>query len=240
MEVISELYLVSSQDDPRQFANPSALSACAKRLLLECGFLEAYLQSAASLMNSEPLPGGFGGKERDVVAYILRRDWIGRAQNCCGMSSANVDYLVGHANLKSAAVDYTNPDVQLMLARQLERHVILPKYSRHPCFSPVMAKPGRTKKLLLEGYNGYRICAEDGPLEIGYTYTTEESGEWIWIETNNMLLSSIQSESGRMDSPQKCKGRLPVGKTHPLAYYQEIIERARQIDLAKFNEKEEK
>lgn len=237
---ISELYLVSSQDDPRQFANPSALSACAKRLLLECGFLEAYLQSAASLMNSEPLPGGFGGKERDVVAYILRRDWIGRAQNCCGMSSANVDYLVGHANLKSAAVDYTNPDVQLMLARQLERHVILPKYSRHPCFSPVMAKPGRTKKLLLEGYNGYRICAEDGPLEIGYTYTTEESGEWIWIETNNMLLSSIQSESGRMDSPQKCKGRLPVGKTHPLAYYQEIIERARQIDLAKFNEKEEK
>ena len=237
---ISQLYLVSSEDDPAQFADPSDLSAYAKRLLLECGFLEAYLKSAASLTNSEPLPGGFGGKERDVVAYILRRDWIGRAQNCCGMSSANVDYLVGHANLKSAAVDYTNPDVQLMLARQLERHVILPKYSRHPCFSPVMAKPGRTKKLLLEGYNGYRICAEDGPLEIGYTYTTEESGERIWIETNNMFLSSIQSESGRMDSPQKCKGRLPVGRTHPLAYYQEIIERARQIDLAKFNEKEEK
>ena len=237
---ISELYLVSSQDDPRQFANPSALSACAKRLLLECGFLEAYLQSAASLMNSEPLPGGFGGKERDVVAYILRRDWIGRAQNCCGMSSVDVDYLVGHANSKSASVDYTNPDVQRTLALQLERYVLLPDFSRHPRFSPIIAKPGRTKKLLLEDYNAYHICAEDGPVEIEFVYTTEESGEWVRVETDGTILTPIQSESGGKDSPQKCKGRLPVGKAYPLTHYQENIQRAGQIDLAKLNKKEEK
>lgn len=237
---ISGLYLVSSKDDPAQFADPSDLSAYAKRLLLKCGFLEAYLKSAASLTNSEPAPGGFGGKERDVVAYILRRDWIGRAQNCCGMSSADVDYLVGHANSKSASVDYTNPDVQRTLALQLERYVLLPDFSRHPRFSPIIAKPGRTKKLLLEDYNAYRICAEDGPLEIEFVYTTEESGEWVWVETDGTILTPIQSESGGKDSPQKCKGHLPVRKVHPLTYYQENIKRAGQIDLAKLNEKEEK
>ena len=237
---ISGLYLVSSEDDPAQFADPSDLSAYAKRLLLECGFLEAYLKSAASLTNSEPLPGGFGGKERDVVAYILRRDWIGRAQNCCGMSSVDVDYLVGHANSKSASVDYTNPDVQRTLALQLERYVLLPDFSRHPRFSPIIAKPGRTKKLLLEDYNAYHICAEDGPVEIEFVYTTEESGEWVRVETDGTILTPIQSESGGKDSPQKCKGRLPVGKVYPLTHYQENIKRAGQIDLAKLNEKEEK
>ena len=237
---ISQLYLVSSEDDPTQFADPSDLSAYAKRLLLECGFLEAYLKSAASLTNSEPLPGGFGGKERDVVAYILRRDWIGRAQNCCGMSSVDVDYLVGHANSKSASVDYTNPDVQRTLALQLERYVLLPDFSRHPRFSPIIAKPGRTKKLLLEDYNAYHICAEDGPVEIEFVYTTEESGEWVRVETDGTILTPIQSESGGKDSPQKCKGRLPVGKVYPLTHYQENIQRAGQIDLAKLNKKEEK
>ena len=49
------------------------------------------------------------------------------------MSSANVDYLVGHANLKSAAVDYTNPDVQLMPApiNQLST-ISIPSTSPHP------------------------------------------------------------------------------------------------------------
>lgn len=237
---ISGLYLVSTEDDPAQFADPSDLSAYAKSLLLECGFLEAYLKSAASLINSEPLPGGFGGKERDVVAYILRRDWIGRAQNRCGMSSVDVDYLVGHANPKSASVDYTNPDVQRTLALQLERYVLLPDFSRHPRFSPIIAKPGRTKKLLLEDYNAYHICAEDGPVEIEFVYTTEESGEWVRVETDGTILTPIQSESGGKDSPQKCKGRLPVGKAYPLTHYQENIKRAGQIDLAKLNKKEEK
>lgn len=237
---ISQLYLVSSEDDPAQFADPSDLSAYAKRLLLECGFLEAYLKSAASLTNSEPAPGGFGGKERDVVAYILRRDWIGRAQNCCGMSSVDVDYLVGHANSKSASVDYTNPDVQRTLALQLERYVLLPDFSRHPRFSPIIAKPGRTKKLLLEDYNAYHICAEDGPVEIEFVYTTEESGEWVRVETDGTILTPIQSESGGKDSPQKCKGRLPVGKVYPLTHYQENIKRAGQIDVAKLNKKEKK
>lgn len=231
---ISKLYLVSSEDDPGQFADPSDLSAYAKSLLLECGFLEAYLKSAASLTNSDPAPGGFGGKERDVVAYILRRDWIGRAQNCCGMSSVDVDYLVGHANSKSASVDYTNPDVQRMLALQLERYVFLPDFSRHPCFSPIIVKPGHAKKLLLEDYNAYHICAEDGPVEIEYVYTSEESGECICIETDGTNLTPIQSESGGKDSPQKCKGRLPVGKVYPLTHYQENIQRAGRIDLTKF------
>ena len=171
-EELAAMPFVSSQLDPAQYADPSALPAYAKTLLLKCGYKEEYLNTAYTLMDQEPDLGGHNGKEQDVVAYILRRDWVGRAANCCGMSAVDIDYLIGHANRKKCATDYTNPDVQRTLARQLERYVFLPDCSRHPSFAPISAKPGRKKKVSLDDYSAYRICAESGPLEIKFVYNT--------------------------------------------------------------------
>lgn len=230
-EELAAMPFVSSQLDPAQYADPSALSAYAKTLLLKCGYKEEYLNTAYTLMDQEPDLGGHNGKEQDVVAYILRRDWVGRAANCCGMSAVDIDYLIGHANRKKCVTDYTNPDVQRTLARQLERYVFLPDCSRHPSFAPISAKPGRKKKVSLDDYSAYRICAESGPLEIKFVYNTTEANESICIRTNGKFLTKVESDSGEIDTPMKRKARLPVGVVHPHSYYQRLIEQAKQIDL---------
>ena len=72
-EEIWEMPLVSDPDDPCKYADPSALSSYAKALLLTCGYSQERFQLAASLSVREPLDVD-GPPEKDVTAYILRRD----------------------------------------------------------------------------------------------------------------------------------------------------------------------
>ena len=187
-------------------------------------------------MDLDPLFDENGRKETDVVAYILRRDWIGRAANICGMSEADIAYLTGHVYPDKHAADYGNPDVQRTLALQLERYVFLPEYSRNPYFMPTALNHDSTKRkrMYLEDYNGYRLLAENGTLEIRFRYQTGESGESIRIETNGTLVSPVSPECGPPDTPEKRMNRPLVGELHPRAYYEKLAEEAEEIGLKEF------
>ena len=84
---------------------------------------KANFRLIAALTRREPDLDSDGVPDTDVSAYALRRDWAGRAIHICGMASADVDYLMGHKNSDTKEKDYTNYDVQLDIARQLECHI---------------------------------------------------------------------------------------------------------------------
>lgn len=232
---IAQMPLVSSSSDPTQFADPSALSGYAKELLLACGYEEERMRAAYLLMEIEPDPDGQGGKDTEVATYILRRDWLSRAIHCCGLSAADVDYLIGHANEANQQTDYTNPDVQRELALQIERYVFLPDNTRNPYYAPIHVKPGRIKVTDIEGFNGYRVVTEDGPVEIQFDLTTGESGETFTLTTNGQFSVPVSHQYSRPDSPEKRRGRPLVRGLKPRSYYQALIARAKEIDLTRFS-----
>lgn len=230
-EEILEMPLVSDPNDPRKYADPSDLSSYAKALLLTCGYSQEHFRLAASLSVREPLDVG-GPPEKDVTAYILRRDWAGRASNVCGLSSADVDYLIGHKNPATKERDYTNPDVQKEIAQKLERYVFLPEYSRHPYFNPICPEQGMTVDL--EGYTAYRIRAAEGAIEVKLDIGTAECGEPITIWTNGTMKSPVEQRSGAKDTPELRRTRPLIGSIHPDSYYQELKEVAGKVDISKF------
>ena len=236
-EEVAEMPLVSSSNGPCQYADPSSLSAFVKELLLLCGFTKEGFRLAASLSKREPDLDSEGVPETDVSAYILRRDWAGRAVHLCGLSPADVDYLLGHKNSAVKEKDYTNRDVQEDLARQLERYVFLPEYSRNPYYCPICLTPGKTTDLT--GYSGYCITASDHPIEVTLRITTSECGEQLIFTTDGTMVSPPKPQIGEKDTPKRRENRPMIGPTTSPDKYQEWIEQAEQIDISKWNDKKE-
>lgn len=231
-EELLEMPLVSDSNDPCRYADPSKLSSYAKKLLLVCGYSQVSFQLAASLVVREPDLDIDGTSETDVTAYILRRDWVGRAMNVCGMTAADVDYLVGHKNPGTRKKDYTNPDIQQSIALQLERYVFLPEYSKHPYFAPACLKPG--KPVDLDGYNAYCIRGGEKPMDVTVDIVTAECGESIIISTNGTVISTVEQKNGAKDSPEMRETRPLIGAVPPPSYYQDLEGQAQSIDISEF------
>lgn len=234
-EKITEMPLVSHPDDPCRYANPSSLSAFVKELLQLCGFQKADFQLVAALTRREPDLDSDGVPDTDVSAYALRRDWAGRAIHLCGMSSADVDYLMGHKNSDTKDKDYTNYDVQSDIARQLERHTFLPEYSRHPYYNAICPVPGKT--IDLTGYSAYRITAGKEPIEVTLRVTTGESGDRVDFITDGTVVSPPEPQTGAKDAPRLRENRPVISPVTSSDKYQKWIEEAEQIDISKWNDK---
>lgn len=234
-EEIDEMPLVSSPDDPYRYADPSGLSAFVKELLLLCGFTKENFRLVAALTRREPDLDSDGVPETDVSAYALRRDWTGRAVHVCGMTSADVDYLLGHKNPMTKEKDYTNHDVQEDIARQLERYVFLPEYSCHPYYRAICPTPGKTVDLA--EYSGYRITASDGPIEVTLRVTSRESGDPLIFTTDGTVVSPPEPQTGAKDSPRLRENRPMIGPVTSPDLYREWIQQAEQIDLSKWSDK---
>ena len=117
---------------------PSTLSDYVKNLLLEAGLTNRQLQGTIELMQQQPDIVD-SEKERDICAYILRRDWVGRAANC-GMSSVALDYYIGHRNDRVDPSAYLDEAKSLDTAHLMDRCVYLPECSLHPVFCPIGLK----------------------------------------------------------------------------------------------------
>lgn len=234
-EEIVEMPLVSHPDDPCRYADPSSLSAFVKELLQLCGFKKADFRLVAALTRREPDLDSDGVPETDVSAYALRRDWAGRAIHLCGMTSADVDYLMGHKNSEAKDEDYTNEDLQADIARQLERHTFLPEYSRHPYYNVICPVPGQT--IDLAGYSGYRITAGEDPIEVTLQVTTSESGNRLVLTTDGTVVSQPEPQTGEKDSPRLRENRPMIGPVTSPDKYQKWIDQAEQIDISKWSDK---
>ena len=234
-EDIAEMPLVSYPDDPCRYADPSSLSAFVRELLQLCGFKKKDFRLIAALTKREPDLDSDGVPETDVSAYALRRDWAGRAIHLCGMTSADVDYLMGHKNSEAKGRDYTNYDLQTDIAKQLERHVFLPAYSRHPYYNAIC--PGLGKTVDLVGYSGYRITAGKEPIEVTLRVTTSESGNRLVFTTDGTVVSPPELQTGAKDSLRLRENRPMIGSVTSSDEYRKWIAEAERIDISKWSDK---
>lgn len=128
--------------DPSDTSNlvcdPRKLSATLREMLMGAGLTAEDFAAAEQAMREKPDYDGFGRPVFDVCAYILRRDWASRARNVCGLTSLEIDILMGH---RVSIPKKKREDLRLIeslkgLSKKLERYVHDPKFSQHPGIVP--------------------------------------------------------------------------------------------------------
>jgi integrase len=134
IETISTLPIVSQNANYGEFVDSSVLSEYARRILIACGITESAISASRFLLNDDPDTQNPDFTEKDITAYILRRDFASRCGNICGLSTSDIDYLLGHISQNKTIKDYSNFDTQKMLAGMLERAILHPNYTRNPLY----------------------------------------------------------------------------------------------------------
>ena len=111
--------------------DPRKLSARLRTMLMEAGLDAEYLEAAERDALKE-------SRSQDVSAYVIRRDWASRARNVCGLTSMEIDVLLGHdvSIPQKYRDDMAHHTKQAELARKLERHIHNAAYSAHPGIRP--------------------------------------------------------------------------------------------------------
>lgn len=141
--------------DEEPLCDPRKLSAIVKEMLISSGLHENQYFSAESAMREKPDYDAFNKPIYDVAAYILRRDWASRARNICGLTSSEIDYLLGHKIAKKNRADYPSLAKQEEIAHKLDRYVHDPAVSRHPKYRPY--KLGHAVDIDLMPYDMTRV-----------------------------------------------------------------------------------
>lgn len=118
--------------------DPRKLSATLREMLMDAGLTAEDFAAAEQAMREKPDYDGFGRPVFDVCAYILRRDWSSRARNVCGLTSLEIDCLLGHRIRipKKMREDFRLVENLTKLSKKLERYVHDPEHSRHPGIVP--------------------------------------------------------------------------------------------------------
>ena len=133
--------LIGDYDAPKpEIKRTAELSAWIKKALKECGLEKAFEEAAERLLIEEPDFNDDGTRCYDIHAYILRRDRSVRWLNICGISPADVDYYLGHANdLSTAEVsNFKTPEYHRHNALLLENYVYDPAITRQSFLCPAL------------------------------------------------------------------------------------------------------
>lgn len=213
-----------TEESEPNWADPNALSAYGKALLLACGYGEAMLEEMTTLMKVEPDHDADGNPITEVAVYIARRDYIGRCCNCCGMSSDDVDYLVGHKRKTDGFVDYGNAIVQRDLADQLNRYCF--RYQKLPDEGVIR----------LEGQQKYWLEPVDYDRVVEFSLCANEANDEIQLSFVGKL-DSIEAELGERDTPAKRQHRPIFGVSYSKQFYDQIEEYVANMDLEHFKNK---
>lgn len=220
---IKKMPFVSTLKDPTKRASRAELSDYAKALLLECGCTASYLRSAQHLMDLEPDYDPLGNKEDSVSAYVLRRDWISRAANVCGMPSSVIDHHIGHKSRKLNGKDFSNPATQQLSAMMMERHVLLPSHTRHPYY--YVHELCSSSEIELDDFGNYRYKAKE-PILVYLNLTSNESGEPITVRTNGKIVDEFKIRRSRRDSPEQRMNRPIIGEIQSQDFFEKASQEA--------------
>ena len=122
---------ISTMTIDQPLCDPRKLSARLRTMLMEAGLDAEYLEAAERDALKE-------SRSQDVSAYVIRRDWASRARNVCGLTSMEIDVLLGHdvSIPQKYRDDMVHHTKQAELARKLERHIHNAAYSAHPGIRP--------------------------------------------------------------------------------------------------------
>lgn len=120
------------------------LSAKIREILTAAGLSSDDMAAADKTQQQYPDFSDDGKVQYDICAYLLRHDWASRARNICGLTSPEIDYLLGHSSSfsKRMRADLREPEYQADLSQRLERYVHDASISQHPAVSPILLEHG--------------------------------------------------------------------------------------------------
>jgi len=192
--------------------NPLTLSNKLKHMLIEAGLSKDFLISAENMMDENPDYDTNGKKSRDVISYCLRRDYSSRCRNICGLSSYEIDYLLGHIIKlpKKMHDDLRLIDKQEEISKKLERYVHSTDFSMHPAVVPIEVQP--SVRLTLVPYDIIRIrnaSSETVAVELDIEALVNSDHIELISPQNSNCKSTIRN------IPTNCtrKEDLPIGRS---------------------------
>lgn len=223
---INRTPLVSASDG--DFIDSSDLSTFVMAALRAAGCNNEFLAAAATLIYQEPDYDEDGKPTMDLGAYILRRDWCSRVCNTCGLDPVTVDALIGHENPKSKGLDFTTPERQAEIARQLERYVFDPTDTLNPKFTPIVIS--MPANIDLAGNMEYCITAEED-MELQIELLTLEPNDALHLLGDSDLVISNIHVSAPLDRLSNRKGRPILGFLYSTAFYDKLINEANSVSI---------
>lgn len=182
-DAIQEMPFVTDGTSLNEYIHPNKLSEYIRKLLLLCGCTKEFLEGQRFLMERYPDRINDNLTNRDVSAYILRRDYATRLSTRCGVPMDTLDYLLGHCQKENVGRDFESPDAQAEIATAMERFVFLSEFSKHPAYVPIVVsennsipppEPHSDIDLIFESkdsenfFFSLRTCESDGVIEIHF------------------------------------------------------------------------
>lgn len=187
-------------DTPGAVPRPGKISDLGRKLLQEVGYSREAFDAASELQFREPDLGDNGLPTVDVTAYVFRRDWCTRACNICGMNSEDVDYLMGHAREDRKQIkDYTSPDIQAALAKQLERYIYDPAHSCDPSAVPMNVSAPIDEVEISDRRLFTLVNSGDAPIRVCVEAHSREPADPIVITAPTR--AGIRLKRGHKDTP---------------------------------------
>lgn len=128
-------------------ADPKDTAKSIKKILIECGMSGQMIREAEHDMSL------ISDEAADLSAYILRRDFASLAKNVMGLSSFEIDMLLGHKNYsrKVAHPDLRNPAELDRIRAAMERYIYSVNVSGNPSISPVKLRAGSNESTIPYG-----------------------------------------------------------------------------------------
>ena len=224
---ILELPVVSSPDNPRIMAAPNELSAFVREMLTLLGCDESFWNSVTRMVEREPDLDGFGHINRDLSAYVLRRNGCSQYVNRCGMQPNLVDTLMGHKLVNDPTNWFTLvrlPTSWPEIAASEECWVLDPEHSAHPGIRAVPLSAGIDMQL---------------PQFSEVAFVAAEDGEYVFAfdapEANDVVTIAIPSPGATVEVPviSISSKEYPtiIGSVPTTSFFSRLKKKAAELDL---------
>lgn len=232
-DLIEILPITYESGDPEVLIRAQDVSAFVRKLLNLIGCTDEYFLATYKLMIEEP---DIVDDEKvcDVSAYILRRDWATRASNFCGLKPSQIDYLMGHSRQKEKKEDYRSYDVQATMAYALERYVFDPNHSHNPAYKPIILSSG--KNLNRDANQAFVFESGNEEITLELTVSSLEAGNTLSLITSTDIADNL-TRFGIPDKPELRQTRPIIGDLIKAEDYSYLIDKAKNINLKKLEEK---
>lgn len=228
-EKIADMPVVSSRDDPTQWASSGALSAFVRGVLDLLSITDTDWDAIEETMRAEQDRDENGKPITDACAYLERRNNNTMSVNICGLTSDMVDALSGRklygANAQTERVrsDVRNRDQWPLIAAQMERLVLDPAHSAHPLFQPV-GITGSSDQTCDIAQVGYTFVAEED-CEVEITVSSVEAGDAVTVES----VARLRDKMVLSDPFVPCD--LVIGAVYERDWYEELIAKANALEI---------
>ncbi len=159
------------------------LSAWIRTKLREAGCTDDYLREAYADMETNPEYNADGKPIRDIAAHICRRNRASIWRNYCGYTQDELDYCLGHRNLKKR-FEKDNPLAEesfKMLAQKNSRYDMYPESSISPKHRPISLSQGKSIEIV--PFDEVRLCnTSEQCILVKIDALATEAGEVIMLD----------------------------------------------------------